>query len=213
MTSKKPPIYELRIALDDVEPCVWRLFRVDPLVTLPLLHLIIQHVMGWNNCHMHCFNSHGVRYGMRDSDLEEQGLDERRYRLRSLVKSPGDGFTYTYDFGDSWGHSVTLERTVERSRSVVHPKCIAGENACPPEDVGGVHGYDRLRLVLANPRLEQHAELREWAGQGFDPADLTSNIRTWRCGAFEERSYRGGRERSRTSDLRSHRNHLSEITA
>lgn len=167
--SKKPPIYELRIALKNVEPCVWRRFRVDPLVTLPLLHLIIQQVMGWKNRHLHFFEAHGARYSMKHPEEEEHGLDERRYRLRSPVKSPGEGFTYVYDFGDNWKHSVVLERTAERSRSIVHPKCIAGENACPPEDVGGAFGYARLRLALANPDLGQRPELRERAGQGFDP--------------------------------------------
>ncbi len=182
MSSKKPPIYELRIALEGVEPCVWRLFRVDPLVTLPLLHLIIQHVMGWKNRHLHCFHVHGVRYEMIHPELEERGLDERRYRLRSLVKSQGEGFSYIYDFGDNWRHSVVLKRTVERSRSVVHPKCVAGENACPPEDVGGVRGYERLRLILANPGLRQHAELRDWAGQGFDASRFDveyQNLAMW----------------------------------
>jgi len=176
--ANKPPIFELKIALEDVEPQVWRRFRVDPLCTLPLLHLILQAVMGWKNCHLHCFEARGARYAMRHAEIEEQGLEERRYRLRSLVKTPGESFTYVYDFGDDWQHSVILERTLERSRSVVHPKCIAGENACPPEDVGGSPGYRRLRLVLSNPGLKEHAELRQWAGELSILADSTSSIRT-----------------------------------
>jgi hypothetical protein len=61
----KPPIYQLKITLEEVEPTVWRRFRADPLCTLPLLSLIIQRVMGWQNCHLHCFEARGERYGMR----------------------------------------------------------------------------------------------------------------------------------------------------
>jgi len=180
--ANKLPIFELKIALEGVEPQVWRRFRVDPLCTLPLLHLILQAVMGWKNYHSHCFEARGVRYAMRHAELEEQGLDERRYRLRSLARTQGESFTYVYDFGDHWQHSVILERTLERNRSVMHPKCIAGENACPPEDVGGSPGYRRLRLVLANPGLKEHAELRLWTGEHFDPSrfDLEhQNLLMW----------------------------------
>jgi hypothetical protein len=70
MTSKKPPIYEMTIALNELELCVWRRSRVDPLVTLPLLHLIIQRVMGWEDRYQHCFLAHGHRYESRDPDLD-----------------------------------------------------------------------------------------------------------------------------------------------
>ncbi len=168
-SAKKPPIYELKITLEDVEPQVWRRFRADPLCTLPLLHLIIQAVMGWKNHHLHRFEAHGTRYGMRHPELEPDGLDERRHRLGSLVKAPGQSFNYIYDFGDQWTHAVVLERMLERNRSLVHPKCIAGENACPPEDVGGSYGYRKLQLMLANPDLKEYAEVREWVGRAFDP--------------------------------------------
>jgi hypothetical protein len=168
MASRKPPIYELRIELEDVTPLVWRRFRADPLCTLPLLHLIIQQVMGWQNCHLHCFAAGAKRYGPKSPDTTDLWADERRYRLQTLVKTPGERFTYIYDFGDNWNHRVILEGTSERSRSIAHPRCIDGENACPPEDVGGAHGYARLKLVLANPGIAEYLETREWVGQAFD---------------------------------------------
>jgi hypothetical protein len=168
--ARKPPIYQLKITLDEVMPMVWRSFVADPLCTLPLLNLIVQAVMGWKNQHLHYFESQGLRYGLKDADLPDEYRDERRYRLGSLVKAVGHSFTYAYDFGDRWKHTITLERTLERSRSVVHPKCIDGKNACPPEDVGGPPGYRRLLLVLANPGLREYEELREWLGPAFEPS-------------------------------------------
>ena len=48
--------------------------------------------------------------------------------------------------------------------------CIAGANACPPEDCGGPWGYAALLEVLADPAHPEHAERLEWLGGGFDPA-------------------------------------------
>jgi hypothetical protein len=98
------------------------------------------------------------------------------------VKMPGESFTYIYDFGDRWRHPIVLEDTIERNRSIVHPKCTDGENACPPEDVGGSHGYRKLQLVLANPALKAYPGLREWVGPTFDPGRFEldyQNLSMW----------------------------------
>ena len=61
----------------------------------------------------------------------------------------GERFGFYYDFGDSWRHEVLVERRVfpvpER------PVVVAGERACPPEDCGGVSGYERVLAMLAKP--------------------------------------------------------------
>ena len=182
MASKKLPIFEMRIELEGVSPSVWRSFRVDPMVTLPMLHLILQYVMGWKNYHLHAFEIEGKCFGPPGQDCDDRWLDESRYRLRSLTKEPGDFFTYTYDFGDHWKHRVVMEGTIGRSRSVRHPLCTGGQNACPPEDVGGVPGYSRLRMILANPGLKEHDEMIRWLGNPFDPGkfDLRyQNMSMW----------------------------------
>ena len=148
---------------------VWRRFRVDPQCTLPLLHLILQSVMGWENSHLHSFESGGKRFGLPSEETGDLWIDERRYRLRSLARGIGDEFSYTYDFGDRWKHRIVVERALERSRSVVHPKCIDGANACPPEDCGGPPGYQRVKMILENPKLSEHASVRRWIGERFDP--------------------------------------------
>ena len=47
--------------------------------------------------------------------------------------------------------------------------CIDGQNACPPEDCGGIGGYERFREVLADPTDEEHEHYTEWIGGTFDP--------------------------------------------
>jgi len=51
------------------------------------------------------------------------------YKVRIELKG-------TYDFGDYWEHSVGVVKEVKDER-LLHPRCIEGEGACPPEDVGG----------------------------------------------------------------------------
>jgi len=48
------------------------------------------------------------------------------------------------------------------------PVCLAGERACPPEDCGGVGGYDHVLYALRNPDEPKLAEFRQWIGE-FDP--------------------------------------------
>ena len=47
--------------------------------------------------------------------------------------------------------------------------CLDGARACPPEDCGGIPGYERLLAALADPKDPEHDELVEWAPDGFDP--------------------------------------------
>src|SRR5262249_37094874 len=83
-------------------------------------------------------------------------------------------FDYVYDFGDDWHHVVLLEdRHVRSTGRITGIQCVAGENACPPEDVGGPHGYRNFLLALADPKHDQNAEYREWIGnRAFSPAEF-----------------------------------------
>lgn len=45
---------------------------------------------------------------------------------------------------------------------------LAGENSCPPEDVGGPSGYAEFLRVIAHPRHKRQKAMRECCGEGFD---------------------------------------------
>jgi hypothetical protein len=47
--------------------------------------------------------------------------------------------------------------------------CLAGARACPPEDCGGLPGYDRLLKIIASPKHPEHRDTIEWLGERFDP--------------------------------------------
>jgi hypothetical protein len=76
-------------------------------------------------------------------------------------------FTYEYDFGDGWSHSIELEEQADEPSNRPYI-CLAGERACPPEDCGGVPGYERIVYAMEHPLDSDTEELLEWLGP-FDP--------------------------------------------
>lgn len=148
----------LRITVRVVEPRVVRMIDVPAAVTLAELHDLLQVALGWTDSHLHVFAARGTRYGVPDSDWEDdlQPRDEATVLLRELPAR----FDYLYDFGDSWEHEVEIVGTGGEG-----PGCVEGEGGCPPEDCGGAPGYEHLLEVLADPRHEEYERLREWAGE------------------------------------------------
>ena len=58
-----------------------------------------------------------------------------------VIKQEKSKFSYTYDFGDSWEHSILVEKILPKEPKVSYPLCIKAKRACPPEDCGGAWGY------------------------------------------------------------------------
>lgn len=161
--------FHLRITLLGVQPPIWRRVAVAANTSLPRLHRVLQAAMGWEDYHLHLFRVGRDHYGVPDPEFDDKTLDERTKRLRDLVHSYGDAFMYDYDFGDGWRHLVELEFVMERKEGELVPRCIEGERACPPEDVGGIRGYEEFLRVIRDPHDEEHERMLEWAGERFDP--------------------------------------------
>lgn len=52
---------------------------------------------------------------------------------------------------------------------IKYPSCIKGERACPPEDVGGVWGYEEFLTAINDPKHDEHDSYLEWCDGEFDP--------------------------------------------
>lgn len=165
-------VYQLKVVLKEVSPAVWRRFQVRSQVRMDRLHLFIQACMGWTNSHLHEFRINGQRYrhleqmyeGLDDPDMH----DEEEHRLNKLANE-GDVFEYLYDFGDCWEHEIHVEKSIDPEDGIIYPRCLDGEQACPPEDCGGPWGYADLLRILDDPGHEEYSDYREWAGLDFDP--------------------------------------------
>src|SRR5256885_9413534 len=73
-----------------------------------------------------------------------------------------------YHFGDGWQHVVVVEKVLPPDAGFKHPVCLAGANACPPEDCGGIPGYYNLLEILDDPKHPEHEDMKEWIGEDFD---------------------------------------------
>lgn len=164
--ASTPEAYEIEIALDEIEPRIWRRLVVPASLTLSRLHRVIQTAFGWTNSHLHQFV------------VEERDVSTRReskVSVADLVKSGVQKFIYEYDFGDDWIHHV---RILKGAAGVPAVRCIAGARAGPPEDSGGPFGYENLLVAWADRRSPDHRRAMEWLPpvfkpEQFDPVETT----------------------------------------
>jgi hypothetical protein len=163
------PVYTLRIELVDIEPVIWRVFDVPAGFTLAEVHDVIQRVMGWNDSHLHVFEIGAARYGPGSNEYDEDEQDEATVQLGDVGLQAGDRFGYTYDFGDDWAHTLTVESVRRDVPEADVPRVLAGDRACPPDDCGGVSGYYDLLEALADPTHEDHGSAKAWLGRPWDP--------------------------------------------
>ncbi|MBN1632256.1 MAG: plasmid pRiA4b ORF-3 family protein [Thermoleophilia bacterium] len=166
-------IYQIKVTLLDTSPPIWRRLLVPAGMTLEQLHDVLQVAMGWQDCHMHEFHIGQKRFGQPDPDDDLMGLpaagDERTVRMFSVLGKVGAKAVYTYDFGDGWEHGIAVEKVLPPDPALAYPLCTAGKLHGPPEDCGGIPGYYNLLEALHDPDHEEHEELLEWIGEGFDP--------------------------------------------
>lgn len=170
VAPREDAVYILRIAIEEVEPPVWRRVQVPGSLSLERLHAVIQKTMGWRDVHLHEFEVGGRRYGQPEADEPHYKVaPEWKLTLRAAAPTEGARFRYVYDLGDGWGHEVLVEAIQALEAPLKYPVCLAGERACPPEDCGGTPGYANLLNVLRDRTHPEHGEWLAWAGRGFDP--------------------------------------------
>jgi hypothetical protein len=162
------PVFQLRIQLKRVTPMVWRRLLVPGGVRLLKLHEMFQAAMGWTNSHLHSFTIGDQLYGMHIEDWPEEELDEKGFTVFVALRGGVRRFGYEYDFGDCWEHEVIVEDTTWTPLALKHGVCVDGQNACPPEDVGGVVGYEQFLEAIRDPGHDEHDSQLLWVGYKFD---------------------------------------------
>lgn len=177
--------YQLKIVLVGTRPPVWRRLQVPSNSNLGWLHAVLQVAMGWTNSHLHHFLTEDGRYSdpRNNEDLfvgEEPDQNESKATLQQIAPE-GAKFTYEYDFGDSWGHKIIVEKILPPDAAVATTAlCVDGARACPPEDCGGVWGYAELLKTLKNPKHAEHERMKEWIGGSFDAEAFdVDNVNLW----------------------------------
>jgi Plasmid pRiA4b ORF-3-like protein len=182
-------IARMRIELNDIDPAIWRRVEVPLTASLKGLHDIIQAAMPFENYHLFLFEIGNERYGLPDPEWDHvrTTLDAKNFKLGTLIERGVKAFSYTYDFGDDWRHSVTIENVTAADPALDYPRFIDGSRRAPPEDVGGIPGFEEFLAAMANPDHPEHQRLVEWYGGPFDPNDLNLPVISSRIGKLARR--------------------------
>ena len=147
--------------------------------------------MGWMGYHMNQFrkgmSTYYEPYYQCNTEMEGFGNDkvlhfnQEDYTIGQMLTKKGDHIIFEYDFGDSWDHEVTLSSVDEYKNGEPHQLVfLSGKRACPPEDCGGVWGYEELcslwQKKQSGERLtREEKEQMDWllsSKEEFDPEFL-----------------------------------------
>ena len=161
-----PLLHRFKVTLQGVEPPVWRRFVLPADGTFWDLGGALTDAMGWDGICVYAFY---FEEGSTDwwPDLDEASFVGLRKELQTAFVADRlkiqSRFEFEYNIGDErrdgWMHVVEFEGEVssdDESLSMQSKgsgwggllRCLGGEHTCPPEDVGWVAGYARLREEL-----------------------------------------------------------------
>jgi hypothetical protein len=108
---------------------------------------------------------------MHFDEWPEGEIDEKTVTVLQALRDEKH-FVFDYDFGDSWEHDVVVEELTWSYFGLKYAVVVDGENACPPDDVGGVPGYGYFLEAVGDPDHEEHEDYLEWIGGPFDPTEF-----------------------------------------
>ena len=189
---------QFKITLLGVTLPIWRRIQISDLSTFWDLHVAIQDAFGWTDSHLHEFVTiNGAAEQEEYIGIPDNGegphpvLTGWDIKVEPYVKLPANQkILYLYDFGDNWEHLIEFEGWHEKQANK-YPICLAGERACPPEDVGGVPGYENFIAIINDKKHEERKSWLEWVGgkynsEKFNPKKVKfdSPSKRWRY-AFE----------------------------
>ena len=180
MVKKKQYVYQFKVTLQGIKPAIWRRIQVLDTYTFWDFHVAIQDAMGWQDCHLHQFKILNPKTGQVDFigiPDDEEFLDMEIYpgwkeRISSYFALSNKQASYEYDFGDDWRHKILFEKVLPSEAGLTYPRCIAGKRACPPEDCGGIWGYEEMLNIINNPEHEEYYGQLEWLGGKFNPEEF-----------------------------------------
>jgi hypothetical protein len=170
-SDRPAPVYQIKVGLRGAKPPIWRRLEVPADISLARLHLAIQIAFGWDDSHMHVFETPYGSFGIADADLGHRA--EAPVTLEQVAPAVNSKLRYTYDFGDDWEHDILVEKVLDHDETAAYPRCTGGRRAAPPDDCGGIWGYAELVEVLNDPADPEHEDRLEWLGlddaADFDP--------------------------------------------
>ena len=172
-------VYQLRITLFDTQPKIWRRILIPTSATFWDLHSAIQDVFHWNHSHLHMFLyddkafKKSMIFGIPSDEDTLETYPSWKHKMSKYLNLEEPCIRYVYDFGDDWIHMVELENILPAEKGVTYPICLDGKRNAPPDDCGGVRGYDDMLEILSDPTAEEYDDTKIWVesmtGGPYDP--------------------------------------------
>lgn len=131
-----PHSYQFKITIKNSHPPIWRRVLVPDGITFRELDDIIEKLFGWTHDHMFEFSFPGDCYFVGTPIASEEDTVDR---VIDRYISENDSFSYTYDFGDSWEHTIKVEKILEREERF--PVVLKSKGPNMIEDCGGIWGF------------------------------------------------------------------------
>jgi len=148
--ARNPDIYELKIALIDTIPSVYRTILIPGDTTLNKLHLVIQNSFNWWNYHLFQFDGHG-----------------KSKTIETVFKNQKE-LMYEYDFGTTQYHLIKKVKSYKFSENDAHkvfPVCIGGDRFAPFEDSSD---WDNMLEIAQDKKHEEYKETIDWLKEMWD---------------------------------------------
>lgn len=166
-------LYQLKININVEGHEIGRRVLVPSTYSFRHLHTIIQTVFDWHNAHLHEFvveradrKDLKILMDNHPETLEYLNLDafdicQERFTALEEIFPTFHEVMYEYDFGDSWLHTITLEKVVKSKE--FRATYVDGQGERPPEDVGGAGGYEEYLRIMADVKDPEHEHMKAWA--------------------------------------------------
>lgn len=193
--------YKIRVNLNGLPHKVERELTVPCGINFEVFQLSLNSALGWKNCHLHQFIFSKPKFIITNDEeaVEEylfyssdEGkkhlattlLEHRQYLPDMTAKllfskdttidiyiNNEKKFTYEYDFGDGWNASIELVGfNMDYDKSYAEVTNFVGN--CPPEDVGGVPGYEEFLETINGEECKEKTSRLNWAKrQGYGEYD------------------------------------------
>ena len=177
-------IYQLHVWIRQISPMIWRRLLVRSDSSIADLHYTLQIAFGLRDEHLNQFQIHGQDYCVYHDGCVNFSKNPNLVKLSDFKFRKNERFTYEYDFGDFWEHTVRMEARLPLEKDKAYPCCIDGQRRAPPEDCGGpiafmacrdevpILEYELLEdieeslrsndMAAIRERIEDIGELQEW---------------------------------------------------
>jgi len=147
-------MYKLKITLDFPDFEISREIIVPSFCTFKQMHNVIQNCFNWQNYHLYEFTVEKdneiklliiPKAMIREYEgmaLPYETICDTEYTLEDCLEKEKKIF-YCYDMGDNWVHMIELQEVIYETDSI-SPVCVKVTGKAPPEDCGGIEGYQDL---------------------------------------------------------------------